>query len=96
MRAAGRLILSAVLGLGFFVIPVPYGGKWTVLFDVVVKAVTQGIPNGVALYAFGLIVVGGCMSVAQMARPGRRETGSGATSRCQPCRRHDGVDYVIM
>jgi len=56
--ATAHLLLSAVLGIGFFAVPIPWNGSWTVLFDVAVKAVTKGFPTLVGVYCLGLIAFG--------------------------------------
>ncbi len=61
-RAVLRFFLSTVLGLGFFAVPVPWGGRWTVLFDVVVKALTRAAPMAVELYCLVLIVLGAVLT----------------------------------
>ena len=58
-----RLAISAVLGLGFFVIPVHVSGRWTVAFDIVVKGITTGYPTLVGLYCLVLVGVGAGASV---------------------------------
>jgi len=67
-----RLITSTVVGLGFFALPIPYGGKWTVPFDVVVSAVKGAAPAAVSVYALVLIAVGAILSLA--ARRARSST----------------------
>ena len=55
-----RLLLSAVVGLGFFVAPVRVDGRWTVAFDVVVGWLRAAAPEVVSGYA--LFVVAAAMS----------------------------------
>jgi nucleoside recognition membrane protein YjiH len=47
-----------VLGLGFFAVPVPWNGRWTVAFDIVVKELRTGFAGPVAAYCAVLIVAG--------------------------------------
>ncbi len=62
--AAAHLAISALLGLGFFAIPIPWNGRWTVIFDVAVKAVTKGFPTAVGAYCLLIIAVGAVGSIA--------------------------------
>jgi len=65
-----KLLLSAVLGVGFFVFPVTLSGKTTVLFDVFVKFLTKGYPTAVGVYCLALILAGTVLTLAR--RPGYR------------------------
>lgn len=56
--AALHLVGSGVVGLGFFVLPVPIGGTWTVAFDVAVKEVLSRWPTAVGTWCLGLIALG--------------------------------------
>ena len=62
--AATHLALSTVLGLGFFAVPIPWQGRWTVLFDVAIKAVTREFPTLVGAYCLAVVAVGAVGSVA--------------------------------
>jgi nucleoside recognition membrane protein YjiH len=68
--AAWHLTLSCILGVGFFAMPIPWNGHWTVVFDVVVKALIRGRELPVGLYCLLVIGVGAVGSVA--ARTGVR------------------------
>ena len=61
--SAGHLVFSSVLGLGFFAVPIPWQGRWTVLFDVAVKALTRDHPTAVGAYCLIVIAVGGFMVI---------------------------------
>jgi len=65
--SAGHLVFSSVLGLGFFAVPIPWQGRWTVLFDVAVKALTRDHPTAVGAYCLIVIAVGALGSVAARA-----------------------------
>lgn len=58
-----RLLLSAVVGLGFFVAPVRVDGRWTVAFDVVVGWLRAAAPEWVSGYALFVVAVGACCSL---------------------------------
>lgn len=58
LRSRLKFSISAVLGFGFFLLPVKYQGQTTVLFDLFVKLITKNFPSGVAYYCFGLILFG--------------------------------------
>ena len=68
MKARIRLAASAALGLGVFVVPVPFDGEWTVAFDVVVKAIRQSAPAAVSVYALALIAAGAALSALATRR----------------------------
>lgn len=53
-----KFLLSALLGFGFFLLPVNYQGQTTVVFDLFVKLITKNFPTGVTFYCFGLILFG--------------------------------------
>ena len=63
-EAVTLFLCSAVLGLGFFVLPVPVDGRWTVAFDVAVKGLRTGWPEWVGVWSLGLIALGAVGSVA--------------------------------
>jgi nucleoside recognition membrane protein YjiH len=67
-----RLWLSAVLGLGFFAIPIPWGDRWTVVFDVVVRELRTGFSDGVAIYCTALILFGATATGLAALQPGER------------------------
>ena len=58
-----KLAASAVLGIGFFIFPFEQQGKTTVLFDILVKFLTQGFPGPVAWYCFALALLGAMASL---------------------------------
>ena len=58
-----RLLVSAVVGLGFFVAPVQVDGRWTVAFDVVVGWLRASAPAAVSLYALAVIAAGAVASL---------------------------------
>lgn len=70
MNARGRtqaivhLGVSAVVGLGFFVLPVPIDGTWTVAFDIAVKTLRTGWGEWVGAWSLGLIALGAVGSLA--------------------------------
>ena len=68
MKARIRLAASAALGLGVFVVPVPFDGEWTVAFDVVVKTIRQSAPAAVSVYALALIGAGAALSALATRR----------------------------
>ena len=57
-----RLITSTILGLGFFALPIPFDGKWTVPFDVLVSLLRNAAPSAVSAYALLLIAAGALLS----------------------------------
>ncbi len=58
-----KLILSSIIGLGFFVCPINYQGKSTVVFDILVTWITKNYSNGVGYYCFTLILAGAVFSI---------------------------------
>jgi len=60
--AALRFLVPAILGLAFFMLPIPSGGRITVPFDLVVGWITRQAPTAVAVYCFLLILVGAVAS----------------------------------
>ena len=72
--AAWHLAFSSVLGLGFFAMPILWEGRWTVLFDVVVKALIRDRQPLVGLYCLGVIGVGAVGSVAARAGVARAQS----------------------
>lgn len=59
-----RFLSSATIGVAFFLLPVPWGGRFTVPFDIVVSSLTRHLPTGVAVYCFLIIVLGAAASAA--------------------------------
>ncbi len=52
------------MGLGFFLLPVPVGGRLTVPFDIAIGWITDSAPGAVALYCLTIILAGAVVSVA--------------------------------
>lgn len=71
MTAPLRLLLSTLLGLGFFALPIPWNGRWTVAFDIVVKELRTGFPGAVAAYCAVLIIAGALATCLASFRPGQ-------------------------
>ncbi|WP_219416862.1 YjiH family protein [Pseudonocardia nigra] len=67
-----RLVLATLAGAVFFLLPVYWGGSWTVPFDIVVSAITDGLPGLVAYYSLALIVGALALSVAAYTPLGER------------------------
>ena len=63
-----RLLVSAVVGLGFFVAPVQVDGRWTVAFDVVVGWLRASAPQVVSGYALAVIAAGALASLLARRR----------------------------
>lgn len=59
-----RFVASLVLGFGFFLFPIPMGGRFTVPFDVVVQAIVETVPALVGVYCLLLIAAGAKASTA--------------------------------
>ena len=57
-----RFMVASSLGLAFFLLPVPSGGRVTVPFDLVVQWLVQGAPALVGLYCLALILWGALRS----------------------------------
>jgi nucleoside recognition membrane protein YjiH len=58
-----RFMVPSVIGLSFFLLPIPWGGRMTVPFDIAVQWVTRTLPGVVAVYCLILILVGATGSV---------------------------------
>ncbi len=71
-RSIRRFILSSLVGVGFFLVPIPFGGRFTVPFDIVVSWITQNVPHLVAVYCMLVILLGALGST--MARASAAET----------------------
>jgi len=71
-RARIRFLLSGSIGLAFFLLPVPVGGRLTVPFDVAISWITRGLPGAVAVYCLLVILAGaiGSLAVAWKADSG--------------------------
>lgn len=61
-----RFLISAVIGLAFFMLPIPAGERLTVPFDLAVQWVTGTFPGLVAAYCLLSILLGAAASVAAM------------------------------
>jgi nucleoside recognition membrane protein YjiH len=57
--AAARFFVSSILGLAFFLLPLPVGDRFTVPFDLAVQWLIGTAPSIVGMYCLALIVVGG-------------------------------------
>ena len=58
-----RFLFSVVVGSLFFLVPYPFNGKTTVLFDVFVQSILKGFPRGVAVYCLGMVILGAVFSI---------------------------------
>jgi len=63
-RARTRFLLSGAVGLAFFLLPVPLGGRLTVPFDLAISWITRSHPRAVAVYCLIVILVGAIGSLA--------------------------------
>ncbi|MCP3944181.1 MAG: YjiH family protein [Desulfobacteraceae bacterium] len=70
IKAFFKIVISAVIGIGFFVFPIQYSGKTTVFFDVIVTWITKGYPGFVGWYSFVLILFGACATLASRKKWG--------------------------
>jgi len=56
--AAWRFIVPSTLGLAFFMLPVTWGERISVPFDIVINTVIEAAPNAVAVYCLLIIAAG--------------------------------------
>jgi nucleoside recognition membrane protein YjiH len=68
-RKISRFLVSAIVGLAFFTLPVPIGERFTVPFDLVIQWILGSAPRLVAVYCLLLICVGAGGSLAALKRP---------------------------
>ena len=61
--AAGKFLLSFLVGMAFFLMPVSYSGKITVPFDVFITMLRQSFPAQVEVYTFFVVLFGAVMSL---------------------------------
>jgi len=66
---AGKFLFSFLLGLAFFLLPVSFGGKLTVPFDVFITLIRKSFPLPVEIYTFIIVFAGALMSLAVRIRP---------------------------
>jgi len=63
-KSALRFIAYSLVGVAFFILPVPSSGRLTVPFDLAVGWLTRAAPSVVAAYCLSLIVLGAIGSLA--------------------------------
>ncbi|TCP47210.1 nucleoside recognition membrane protein YjiH [Tamaricihabitans halophyticus] len=69
-RAVWRFLGTTVFGALFFLLPVKVDGSWTIPFDVAISAITDNVPDAVALYSMLAIVVSAVLTgFAAIRRP---------------------------
>jgi nucleoside recognition membrane protein YjiH len=98
-RRAGvfRFLCYSALGLCFFMLPVPVGGRITVPFDIAVGWITTRVASVVAVYCFILILIGAIGStVAMISRSRPRWSIPFATSRPLVVARIAAVPLAVM
>lgn len=57
--ATVRFLVSSLLGLAFFLLPIPVGGRFTVPFDVAVQWIVGAAPSVIGVYCLAMILLGG-------------------------------------
>jgi nucleoside recognition membrane protein YjiH len=60
------------LGLTFFALPIPVGGRFTVPFDLTIQWLVKSSPDAVSLYCLALILMGAVGTVTALGRSGDR------------------------
>lgn len=61
-KPVAKFVVAFVIGVAFFLIPVPWQGRYTVPFDIVVSTITDTFPTGAGVYALALILAGGVLT----------------------------------
>lgn len=64
------LLLSASLGLGFFLLPIPVANRWTVPFDAAVRMLLTAWPEGASAFTLGVVGLGALGSLAALSHAG--------------------------
>jgi nucleoside recognition membrane protein YjiH len=77
-------VLATAAGLAFFAVPLPLGGRWTVLFDHVVSRLTAASPAGVQIYCLALIVAGALLTHVALFWPRRLRPAAPAGNSAAP------------
>ncbi|WP_017615170.1 YjiH family protein [Nocardiopsis salina] len=62
-RGRVRFVVATVVGLVFFLLPIPAEGQWTILFDLLVSGITEGFPTAVRYYALTAVLVAAALTV---------------------------------
>ncbi|MGC6494650.1 MAG: YjiH family protein [Myxococcota bacterium] len=65
-----RFAASTLLGLGLFLAPLPYDGRWTVAFDLLVKVLQGGAPRLIDAWCMLLLLGGALASMVAHGRDG--------------------------
>ncbi|QVQ51847.1 YjiH family protein [Spiractinospora alimapuensis] len=75
-RGRVRFVTATLVGLVFFLLPIPVGGKWTILFDVIVSGITDGFPTAVRYFALVVVIASAVLTLAAaLQRRGRLRVG---------------------
>jgi nucleoside recognition membrane protein YjiH len=61
-RLLFRFLFSSSVGVAFFLCPLPWGGRFTVPFDILVSLIVGNVPHAVAVYCLLVIVFGAAAS----------------------------------
>lgn len=70
-RPVSKFVLAFLVGVIFFLLPVPWQGQITVPFDIVVSWFTGTFPTIAGAYALALIVAGGALTtLAELSKRG--------------------------
>ncbi len=75
-----RFLGASLLGLGFFLLPLPWRGRVTVLFDIVVSEARARAPETVSWLAFLLVWAGAAATLLTQAAGGSAATPGGRPS----------------
>nr|WP_227357471.1 hypothetical protein [Haladaptatus salinisoli] len=70
MQPVLKFVVTFLIGGVFFLLPVPYQGEITVLFDIAVSFITETFPTAIGVYLLA-IITGGVITTLAMLGDGR-------------------------
>lgn len=65
-RNRARFVLATLLGLVFFLLPIPAKGSWTIPFDLLITAIRDGLPDVVRYYTLAAVLLAAALTVGAM------------------------------
>ncbi len=66
-----KLFLCSLLGIGFFLMPIHYDGKWTIVMGIIADVISQAIGDNMPFFTLPLFIVSALISLVYYLLPNR-------------------------
>lgn len=69
-RGRARFIAATLVGLVFFLLPIPAEGSWTIPFDLLINAIKDTAPSAVRYYTLAAVLLAAVLTVGVALQKG--------------------------